>query len=83
MKKLKIAIGIDGKGVFLERLPDDEEHAGLQDLFDFLKDDLYDFVEKPGIYLATLQMTSPLPRYNDPYPDPYLEITELKLVSEA
>lgn len=80
MKKLKFAIGINGKGVFLDSFPDDEEHQGL---LEHLKDieDNADFKEKPGIYLASFGWESNGNDWTGDY-ESYLDIRDLDLIQE-
>lgn len=42
MKKLKCYVGLDNSFVMCEKFPDDEEHAGLNDMLkEFIEDDVY------------------------------------------
>lgn len=52
MKKLKVAVGVTGRVLFLENFPDDEEHAGLSDYLRELED-VVDVTEPPGLYIAS------------------------------
>jgi hypothetical protein len=55
--KMKIAIGFDGRFVFLESFIETEENAGLKDLFEDLNynsDGLDDY--EAGVYTATLSL---------------------------
>jgi hypothetical protein len=60
VKKLKVAVGIYGTLVFLEKFPDDEEHYGLQEMLDCCYFE-FEAEEPPGVYLATMAIES---RYN-------------------
>ena len=78
MKKLKVAVGVYGDVVFLEKFPDDEEHGGLNDmLLDCHRE--FDAVEGPGVYMATMGMTSTGPDWTGDY-DAYLDILKLEPV---
>lgn len=78
MKTLKIAIGYDGRATFLEKFPDDEDHAGLHEMLEDAQSDLYGFSEKAGIYLAYMMIVNTLPNRYDGDVDTYLEITRLE-----
>ena len=55
-KKLKIAVGVRGNIVFLEKFPNDEDHPYMNDFLQGLESDST-FNEAAGIYLATLDFT--------------------------
>ena len=57
MRKLKCAVGYNGRVVFLEKFPNDEEHAGLDEMLDSLAEDEFTVEEKAGIYLAELSLS--------------------------
>lgn len=56
MYKLQIAVGIHGRIVVLEKFPDDEKHAGLNEMLDELDEWYTD--EPPGIYVATIEIAN-------------------------
>jgi len=61
-KKLKIAIGVHGNIVFLEKFPDDEDHPYMNESLPDIESDST-FNDFPGIYLATLEFVGG--RYGD------------------
>lgn len=78
MKTLKIAVGISGRVLFLEKFPDDEEHAGLND---FIPDIEYsiDVTEPPGLYMASFRFVT-ANSFLEP-DEQYLDIDKLEPVS--
>jgi len=77
MQKLKVAVDVYHRISFLEKFPNDEEHAGLQEIIDAeysdfeAKEDI-----KPGLYLATLDFEQY--RHWDGEPDVYLNVVQLE-----
>lgn len=73
--KLKIAVGITGYILALESFPNDEEHAGLNELLgDLVDNSCVD--EESGVYTADLSVE--MTDYGDPTTDfAYLAITKL------
>lgn len=76
-KKLKVAVGVHGKIVFLEKFPEDEHHAYLNENLPDLESEC-DFNDAPGIYLATLNFTGGQESNCDGDSDACLEIVEIK-----
>lgn len=76
MKKLKVAVGINGKFVFLEKFPDDEEHYGLKEMLDDLEYE-GDLTDPPGVYMATMAMESSFNAMENDH-DAYLVIDKLE-----
>lgn len=75
MKKLKAYVGMDSQFVMCEYFPDDEEHAGLNDMLkDFIGYDDY-LAEEPleqGFYLLEFEieqesLSSISPELSDPF----------------
>ena len=54
MKPLRVAVGITGTIVVLEKFPDDEDHAGLNEMLVEFEENQWDsFCEQaPGVYKA-------------------------------
>lgn len=77
MFKTKIAVGITGRIVVLEKFPDDEKHAGLEEMLEELENDS-ESNEPPGVYMATMSITDK--NYNgDPtYDYVYLDIDSVE-----
>lgn len=74
MKKLKVAVGIHGYVVLLEKFPNDQEHAYLNEELRNIESDCI-FDETPGIYLAEFEKTG-WQNYEGEY-DSYLDIKTL------
>ena len=74
-KKLKIAIGVHGNVVFLEKFPDDEHHAYMNDDLSNVESDST-FKDAPGIYLATLEFNGGQGLDYNGEPNDYLAIVE-------
>lgn len=80
MKDLKVYVDVFGHVSFMEKFPDDEEHAGLNEM-------LKEMVEQgddngtvfPGFYMAEMDIeTIPSYSWDGPYDDAYMIIKELK-----
>lgn len=76
MKKLKIAVGVRGNCVLLERFPDDEEHYGLQDMLEEFETNCT-FDDPPGVYLAEFDLVGNNPIDPTDY-DVYLDVITLE-----
>lgn len=95
MSPLKIYVGMDNKFVLCEKFPNDEQHAGLHDMLDFLYFDDDPFVYHrdengnytnenvdPGFYLAYFTMQGH--DLSDPEDaDAYLIIDRLEKIGES
>jgi len=72
--KLKVAVGVNGNIVALEKFPDEERHAGLNDMIEDLEG-YFETDETPGVYLATISIDkAESNKYNDPTDDVFLVI---------
>lgn len=78
MYKLKIAVGISGRIIVLEKFPNDEKHQGLDEMLEGLENDYMEFTE-PGVYEANIIVETLAPR--DPQDDNcFLLIKSLNLI---
>lgn len=75
-KKLKVAVGVNGNFVFLEKFPDEELHYTMNDELIELESNI-DFTEPPGIYLAELEWVQEQSDWTGEY-DAYLDIIKLE-----
>ncbi|HUM42166.1 MAG TPA: hypothetical protein PKI14_04380 [Fervidobacterium sp.] len=79
MYKCKIAVGISGKILVLEGFPDDEYHAGLQEMLEEMESEV-ELDELPGVYECECVIK------NDGYVYPhhdyaYLDVYKVKKIS--
>lgn len=75
----KIYVGIGNKFVVCEPFPNDELHAGLHEILDFMNTDDNEVSSKikPGKYIATMSLENNI--LNDPQDDDaYLVIDKLE-----
>lgn len=78
-KKLKIAIGISGRCIFLEKFPDDEDHVDCNEQISAIEDAV-EFDEKPGIYLASFHWVQEQNHYDGNH-DGYIDIKDVELIN--
>ena len=77
-KKLKVAVGIYGNFVFLEKFPVDEYHENMNENLPDLESNS-DFNDAPGIYLATLEYTTTQSDHTGDT-DVYLEVVKIEKI---
>lgn len=79
--KRKIAIGVTGKVVLLEKFPDDETHSFMNDLIDDFEKNT-DSLETPGVYLAQFGLEN-IGSKDPTEDDVYLVITDFPVLIES
>lgn len=87
MMQLKAYVGIDNRFVMCEKFPDDEDHAGLNDmLMEWIDYDthLSDVPMEPGFYLLTFEIASQeYHNFDRDMSDAYLELSKAEYLGRT
>ena len=86
MMQLKAYVGIDNRFVMCEKFPDDEDHAGLNDmLMEWIDYDthLSDVPMEPGFYLLTFEITIYAYNPDQNINDAYLELSKAEYLGHT